>query len=175
MFHCSANVPIMDYDPPQLPRTDASLAPAVRFPPPLVFIGFILLGLLADRLLSLPSMPISRDITWVGFALVMVGIGLLIISLGLFRAVGENPEPWTPSQEIIARGPYRHSRNPMYLGMLLIHIGYAIWSASMGILFFALFAFVAIDRFVIAKEESYLRRRFGKMYEDYERRVRRWV
>jgi protein-S-isoprenylcysteine O-methyltransferase Ste14 len=165
----------MDYEPPQLPRTDASLAPAVRFPPPLVFIGFILLGLLADDLLVLPAIPISRDMTWVGFALMMVGIALLIVSLGLFRAYGENPEPWTPSQAIVARGPYRHSRNPMYLGMAIIHLGYAIWSSSMGVLGFLPFAFIAIDKAVIAKEESYLRARFGAPYEQYMREVRRWL
>lgn len=165
----------MDDEPFQIPRTDASLAPAVRFPPPLVFIGFILLGLLADDLLELPSIPISRDATWFGFALMMAGIALLIVSLGLFRAYGENPEPWTPSQAIIARGPYRHSRNPMYLGMVMIHIGYAIWDASMGVLGFVPFAFIAIDQAVIAREEKYLTTRFGKVYEDYCQRVRRWL
>jgi len=165
----------MDDEPPQLPRIDASIAPSVGFPPPLVFLGFILLGLLADRLLGLPVMPINRDLTWAGFALMMAGIMVLIVSLGLFRAYGENPEPWTPSQAIIARGPYRHSRNPMYLAMVIIHIGYAIWDASMGVLLFVPFAFIAIDRAVIAKEEKYLATRFGKPYEDYCRRVRRWL
>ncbi|GGB64636.1 methyltransferase family protein [Blastomonas aquatica] len=165
----------MDYEPPQLPRIDASIAPKVGFPPPLVFVGFILLGLFADRLLSLPTMPISHDINWVGFALMMAGIAVLIVSLGMFRAYGENPEPWTPSQAIIARGPYRHSRNPMYLAMVVIHIGYAIWDASAGVLLFVPFAFIAIDRAVIAKEEKYLTQRFGKPYQDYCRRVRRWL
>jgi len=165
----------MDSEPPLLPRTDPSLAPSVGFPPPLVFLGFILLGLLGDDLLALPGIPISRDATWVGFAMVMAGIGLLIVSLGLFRAYGENPEPWTPSQAIIARGPYRHSRNPMYLGMLVIHTGYAIWDASMGALILAPIAFMVIDRAVIIPEESYLRARFGTMYEDYCRCVRRWI
>ena len=165
----------MHDDPPQLPRTDASFAPAVRFPPPLVFLGFILLGKLGDSLLALPAIPISRDFTWFGFAIMMAGIALLIVSLGLFRAYGENPEPWTPSQAIIARGPYRHSRNPMYLGMVLIHIGYAVWDASAGVLGFVPIAFIVIDKAVIAKEERYLARRFGSSYQDYCRRVRRWI
>lgn len=165
----------MDDEPPQLPRIDPSIAPAVGFPPPLVFLGFILLGLLLDRLAALPPIPAARMLEWPGFALMMAGIGLIIVSLGMFRAYGENPEPWTPSQAIIARGPYRHTRNPMYLGMLMIQLGYAIWEASMGILAFVPFAFIAIDRAVIAKEESYLRARFGKPFEDYCARVRRWI
>lgn len=162
-------------EPPQFPRVDASIAPAVGFPPPLVFLGFILLGLLADRVLALPPIPMARTVEWVGFSLIVGGIGLLIVSLGLFRAYGENPEPWTPSQAIIARGPYRHSRNPMYLGMLVIQLGYALWDGSMGVLGFVPFAFIAIDRAVIAKEEKYLAERFGKPFEDYCARVRRWI
>lgn len=165
----------MNDEPPQLPHVDASIAPAVGFPPPLVFLGFILLGLLADDMLGLPPIPMSRSIGWLGFAMIMGGIGLLIVSLGLFRAHGENPEPWTPSQAIIARGPYRHTRNPMYLGMLAIQIGYAVWDGSMGVLTFVPFAFIAIDRAVIAKEEKYLAERFGKPFEDYCSRVRRWL
>lgn len=165
----------MDDEPPQLPRIDPSIAPAVGFPPPLVFLGFLMLGLLLDDVMDLPSIPMGRSLEWPGFALMMAGIGLIIVSLGMFRAYGENPEPWTPSQAIIARGPYRHSRNPMYLGMLMILLGYAIWEASMGVLAFVPFAFIAIDRAVIVKEESYLRARFGKPFEDYCARVRRWI
>ncbi|WAC25340.1 methyltransferase family protein [Blastomonas sp. SL216] len=165
----------MDDEPPQLPRIDPSIAPSVGFPPPLVYLGFLLLGLLLDRLASLPPIPMGRSLEWVGFALMIGGIALIIVSLGLFKAYGENPEPWTPSQAIIARGPYRHSRNPMYLGMLMIQFGYALWDASMGVLAFVPFAFIAIDRAVIAKEEKYLRGKFGKAFEDYCAQVRRWM
>lgn len=149
--------------------------PDVRFPPPLVFAGFILLGLLGDRLLSLPDIPISGDLQWIGFAILAAGVALIILSLGLFRISGENPEPWTPSQTIIARGPYRHSRNPMYLGMVLIQLGFALWQASMGVLFFVPFALVLVDAFVIRREEDYLTKKFGKAYTDYCLRVRRWL
>lgn len=149
--------------------------PNVRFPPPLVFIGFILLGLLGDKLLALPDIPISRDMTWLGFGFMAVGIALIILSLGLFRISGENPEPWTPSRTIIARGPYRHSRNPMYLGMLIIHLGLALWQTSMGVLFFLPIALLVIDAFVIRREEAYLALKFGKTYSDYCQRVRRWL
>lgn len=165
----------MDEEPPQLPRIDPSISPSVGFPPPLVFLGFLLLGLLLDKVMALPPIPMGRALEWPGFALMAVGIGLIIVSLGMFSAYGEDPQPWTPSQAIIARGPYRHSRNPMYLGMLMIQLGYAVWDASMGVLAFVPFAFISIDRAVIAKEESYLRRKFGKAFEDYCARVRRWI
>ena len=149
--------------------------PNVGFPPPLVFLGLILLGMLGDRLLGLPSIPIDKTIGWIGFAGIAAGLAIIIVSIGLFRASGENPEPWTPSETIVARGPYRHTRNPMYLGMALVDGGYALWSASMGVLFTLPFSVILIDRLVIAQEERYLHARFGKAYADYCRTVRRWL
>lgn len=149
--------------------------PNVRFPPPLLVIGFILLGLLIDRIAALPDIPIGRDIQGIGFGMMVAAVALIILSLGLFRASGENPEPWTPSKTIIARGPYRHSRNPMYLGMVIIHLGFALWQASMGTLFFAPIVLVILDRLVIVPEEQYLRQTFGAAYHQYCQRVRRWL
>ncbi len=149
--------------------------PDIRFPPPLMFLGFILLGLAADRLLGLPSIAQMPELQWFGGAIIAAAVALIIISLGLFRASGENPEPWTPTATIIARGPYRHTRNPMYLAMLMIQIGSALWFSSAGILFFVPMAFIAADRFIICKEEAYLEKTFGIAYRNYCQRVRRWL
>ncbi len=149
--------------------------PDIRFPPPFMFLGFIMLGVLCDWLFGLPDMATSPFIKWLGGAMIAGAIALIIISLGLFRASGENPEPWTPSTTIVARGPYRHTRNPMYLAMAAAQIGAALWFASPGMLLFVPVALIAIDRFVIRQEESYLERRFGKPYLDYCKRVRRWL
>ena len=149
--------------------------PDVRFPPPLMFIGFILLGAVADRVFGLPDITAGSLIRGLGGAMIAGSVALVIISLGLFRASGENPEPWTPSETIVARGPYRHTRNPMYLAMLAAQIGTALWFASPGMLLFVPFALIAVDRFVIRKEERYLEQRFGTAYLNYCRRVRRWL
>lgn len=149
--------------------------PEVRFPPPLVFFGLILLGLLADKYLPLPSFSYSDAFSWLGFAIIGAGTALIIISLGLFKIEGENPEPWTVSKIIIARGPYRHTRNPMYLGMAMIMLGIALWRGSAGVLFLLPVAIIIIDRLVIEREEAYLVRKFGKTYSDYQKSVRRWL
>lgn len=149
--------------------------PDIRFPPPLMFLGFIMLGAVCDRVFGLPEIATSPFIKWLGGAMIAAAIALIIISLGLFRASGENPEPWTPSETIVARGPYRHTRNPMYIAMVAAHIGAALWYASPGTLLFVPVALIAVDRFVIRKEERYLERRFGQAYIDYCRRVRRWL
>lgn len=149
--------------------------PKVRFPPPLVFFGLILTGLLIDKYLPLPSILYGDVFEWIGFAIIAAGTALIIISLGLFTIEGENPEPWTMSTTIIARGPYRHTRNPMYLGMAMIMLGIAFWRDSAGILFLLPIAILIIDRLVILPEEDYLTKRFGKTYSDYTKSVRRWL
>ena len=149
--------------------------PEVRFPPPLVFIGFIFLGLAADRLIPLPSPAIPEMIGWVGLALAIAELVLIASAIGLFRKAGENPEPWTPSATIIASGPYRFTRNPMYLGMTMIQLGFGLWWPSTAVLILVPVAMILIDRFVIAKEEGYLRETFGAAYDDYCRKVRRWI
>lgn len=149
--------------------------PEVRFPPPLVFIGFIFLGLAADRLLPLPSLAIPPMLGWAGLALGIAGLVLIAFAIGLFRKAGENPEPWTPSATIIASGPYRFTRNPMYLGMALFQLGFGLWWPSTAVLILVPVAMILIDRFVIAKEERYLRDTFGEGYDGYCQKVRRWI
>lgn len=147
----------------------------IRFPPPFMFLGFMLLGLALDKVASLPPIAFGPTLQWFGGAFIAGGVALIILSMGLFRASGENAEPWTSTGTIIARGPYRHSRNPMYLAMLVIQTGIAFWVGSAGILFFVPFALIAADRLFIAREEAYLTRKFGDTYTQYCRRVRRWI
>lgn len=80
-----------------------------------------------------------------------------------------------PSSAIVTGGIYRFTRNPMYVGMTFIALGLGTLMASVGALIMILPAVLAIDRFVIAKEEAYLQRRFGSDYEAYCRTVRRWL
>lgn len=149
--------------------------PNVRFPPPLVFIGFILLGLVADRLFAPPPPAMPPAVGWAGLALATAGLALIAVAIGLFRKAGENPEPWTPSETIVESGPYRLTRNPMYLGMAAVQLGFGLWWPSIGVLVSLPIAVILIDRFVIAKEERYLRATFGAAYDGYCRQVRRWI
>ncbi|QLC24492.1 isoprenylcysteine carboxylmethyltransferase family protein [Parasphingopyxis algicola] len=149
--------------------------PHVRFPPPLVFIGFMLLGLAADRLFALPPLSVPPALGWAGLVLAIAGLVLIAVAIGLFRKAGENPEPWTPSETMIASGPYRLTRNPMYLGMAAVQLGFGLWWPSIGVLVLLPVAVILIDRTVIAKEESYLRATFGEAYDGYCRQVRRWI
>jgi protein-S-isoprenylcysteine O-methyltransferase Ste14 len=149
----------------------ATDAAAVRFPPPLIFLGFLLLGFLVDRLLDLPPLPLPW---WIGALIALAGAALEVVAFGLLRGVGEDPKPWVTTNQIVQSGIYARTRNPMYLGMATIQFGLAL---AFGTVTGALFTFVAcgvVGATVIAREEAYLTAKFGAPYRAYMAKVRRW-
>ncbi|EMS97418.1 isoprenylcysteine carboxyl methyltransferase [Agrobacterium tumefaciens str. Cherry 2E-2-2] len=115
----------------------------------------------------------SFDIDW--RLLVATGTPLMLLAGGLFRRLGTNIPPSQPTTLIATTGPYRWTRNPMYLGMALIYAGLAI--GFDGPIAFALLPLVliAIQTQVIVREERYLEAKFGDEYRRYKAEVRRWL
>lgn len=151
-------------------------APAVKFPPPLLYIGAMLAGGLLDHFLPIPGIAVSSTILKpLGSILFLAGVVVNLAALMQFRRQKENPIPWTGSEQIIAEGIYKITRNPMYFGMTLIALGAGLFFASYAIVGLGLLASITIDRLVILREEVYLEQRFGQSYADYKRRVRRWI
>ena len=83
--------------------------------------------------------------------------------------------PNRPANALVFTGPYRYTRNPMYVALALLTAGMGLWLNTWWVFLLLVPVVVAIDRFVIAREEAYLRRRFGSEYDAFARRVRRWV
>ena len=112
-----------------------------------------------------------------GLALTLIIGGLLLdgMAAGLFRRRGTAVEPWKPSTVLINEGPYRFSRNPIYLGFAITYAGLAIAMNSWVALMLLFPCLVVVDRFVIRREERYLEARFGVDYIAYCGRVRRWL
>lgn len=144
----------------------------IRFPPPLIFLGFVLLGLLVDRLLALP--PLTAP-WWIGAIVALPGLALVAAGAAAFRGHGEDPRPWTATGRVIATGLYARSRNPMYLGMAVTGLGLAIALHSMTAAVFTLVAMTVVSGAVIRREEAYLEAKFGDGYRAYAARVRRWL
>jgi protein-S-isoprenylcysteine O-methyltransferase Ste14 len=152
-------------------------AARVRFPPPLIPLATILLGGLLDRMWPLdpgfaPDAPVRYA---VGGLVVACALTLPSWAIAYFRKSGENELPWTPTTAIVAAGPYRITRNPMYLGMVLLCVGVAIVLASEWILALTPLCALALWWFAIRPEEAYLEEKFGEGYRAYKRRVRRWL
>jgi protein-S-isoprenylcysteine O-methyltransferase Ste14 len=113
---------------------------------------------------------------WVGGAIVLGAILLLGgWSVLLMRRSGQSENPWKPTTRIIERGPYRITRNPMYLQMVVACIGVAVILANVWILLLAPVCAWALQVLAILPEEEYLERKFGEQYLAYKKRVRRWL
>lgn len=110
-----------------------------------------------------------------------IGIGALVLGMVLFpalqsfRRANTSPKPWKPTTALVTDGPYRLTRNPMYLGFTLLYLGISFWVNSAWPLFFLPLILVIMQRAVIAREEAYLETLFGDDYRVCRRRVRRWI
>ncbi len=150
----------------------------VSIPPPLLFL--VALGLSFALQYFLP-LPISRLAAAV-YALRIAGIAVAVAALALavsaivsFRAARSSPMLMRPATALVLRGPYRFTRNPVYLALALLHAAVGLFFNVVWVLLFLVPAVLGIRYLVIAREEKYLLRRFGAEYEAYCRSVRRWV
>jgi protein-S-isoprenylcysteine O-methyltransferase Ste14 len=110
-----------------------------------------------------------------GVLLTIAGIALSVGGFLTQKRAGTDPFPYHPSTRIVAHGPYRFSRNPMYFGFALLTLGLAILVNSAWMLLAVPIGLVLIDRLVVTREERYLERKFGEEYLNYKRSVRRWI
>lgn len=149
-------------------------SPRVFIPPPAIIIGTLLVGLGLDgRLIAAPEWMLIP--TMVGMSISLLGVSLIVAALGRFRRVGTRAEPWQPSTTLVRNGVFRFTRNPMYLGMLLVYAGIALALQSVAAGGLLIPLWIVIDRAVIKREENYLLRRFGPEFQSYRAEVRRWL
>ncbi len=148
----------------------------VRFPPPLVFLGSTLLGVAFQYLVAPARIPVDRAIRVMGGILILVaGLGLITSARILFKRTGQHPAPWKPSPELILKGPYRITRNPMYLGITLFQIGLGLALNNLWISLFAAPALLIVHFIAVLPEERYLSEKFGESYKAYLTQVRRYL
>lgn len=147
--------------------------PGVIAPPPLVFGVPLLLALGVNAINPRSLLPAPWPML-LGLACLAVGL-LALPALFAFRRAGTRPEPWKPSTALVISGPYRFTRNPMYVGMTAIYLGITFWVNTPWPLPLLPLVLVVMQYGVIAREETYMERRFGAEYRAYRERVRRWL
>jgi protein-S-isoprenylcysteine O-methyltransferase Ste14 len=140
--------------------------------------GFVLVwGWLALQLRSVGRdwvLPAGTRV--VGTLLMVLGGALVLTCAAWFVVVGRGtPAPFDAPRAFVPGGPYRWVRNPMYLGALVLLVGFGLWHRSPSMALLALPAFVLAHLFVVLYEEPTLRRRFGRPYDAYLTLVNRWV
>ena len=148
----------------------------VRFPPPLVFGLAILVGVGLGYLAGPARAPIGDALRLLASGVILAcAVGLIASALGRFRRSGQSPTPWSPSPSLILTGPYRFTRNPMYVAMTLLQIGLGLAFDNLWIALLAAPALAVIHLVAVRPEETYLAARFGQSYAEYCARVRRYL
>lgn len=145
------------------------------FPPPLTMMAVILAGFALERFVPF-RLPLPKAVaTTAGAILLAVGLAVGVFAArALFRG-GSHPNPHRPSQGLVTSGIYARTRNPIYISMALLILGFGILARNgWHLIGLALFLLI-VDRTQIPREEKYLDARFGEAFRDYKRRVRRWV
>lgn len=146
----------------------------VRVPPPLIYLVLFGLGLLLHQIVPFtipPSFPARAA------ALFFLGCYVLLFgwSYLLFRRAQTSIVPVKSSAALVVSGPYRLTRNPMYLSLLCVYVAVALWFGVGWALILVPLLVLAVQRLAIAKEERYLERKFGDAYRQYQAQVRRWI
>lgn len=156
----------LDADNPQLP-----------VPPPVLTLGALAAAILLDWLpLHFLAPPLGFNLqVIVGVLLTILALWLVATAMRSFKREGTNVIPTQPALRIVTSGPYRFTRNPMYLGMVLVLLGLSlIFSLEWGVILTPVL-WLAFDRLIVVREEAYLRRKFGATYEALLSRTRRWL
>ena len=145
----------------------------VRIPTPIWTIGLIIVALLVDLPLQYPAIVQHRP---TGVVLIVAGIALSAWGRLTFKRHNAEIYPWSAAHsKIVANGPFRFTRNPMYLGFLVLGVGAALLAGTWLMWLVPVVVFV-LDNFVIIPfEEQSMERTFGDSYREYKGRVRRWI
>lgn len=142
--------------------------------PPVLALMFIVIAYFLGRFapLPFPALPILR---YIGLALTFVGFMLGIGAFMEFRRARTTLDPHGSARQLVTSGVYRFTRNPIYLGFLLMVIGLPMNSGLYWGIVMAPFYMITMTRLVIEREEAYLERKFKAQYTSYTSHVRRWV
>lgn len=146
-----------------------------RIPPPVWAIAYLVLAIVASEAWSLPPIAALHQVA-LGMLLILVALSLIVSAQMKFRAAGTEILPASPTNKaLVTTGPYRFTRNPMYLGLVLLTLGIAFLVATLPFFLVPVLIFVTSDASVIPFEEAKMERQFGDEYRAYKARVRRWI
>ena len=127
-------------------------------------------------LIARPHSPSAGAVGVAGVALLVLGGAIYAWCVWDFATFGRGtPLPLDAPKRLVVRGLYRYSRNPMYLGVLTVILGWAVLFQATVLVVYAFIVCVCVNLFVIFYEERHLRRVFGKEYDEYCARVGRWL
>jgi len=149
----------------------------VAVKPPLLFLGAVAAGLLLSLALPIgPGLGSANQLAViVGSIFVVLGFALAAFSVRTFTRAGADVVPGRPATTLVTKGPYRVTRNPIYIGFTLAYFGIAILATSVWMLLLLVPLLIVLQKGVVLREEAYLDAKFGEDYQKYKARVPRWL
>jgi protein-S-isoprenylcysteine O-methyltransferase Ste14 len=142
----------------------------------LTYLVFLGLGLVANLYYPLPFLSSGTTVLLIlGLVTVAIGLAVGAAALRAMKRAGVSPLPWRAPGKLVVDGPFRFSRNPLYISLTVMYLGIAVTANTLWPLAFLVFAMVIVDRETILKEEKFLEKKFGEEYRSYKARVRRWI
>jgi protein-S-isoprenylcysteine O-methyltransferase Ste14 len=158
--------------------THTSQIPLVmRIPPPLLFVATFFAGVGLQHLVPVPlgTGSLASIEHLAGIALIVSGAALALLAAGTFLLRRTTLIPFSSPSKLVIEGPFRFTRNPMYVSLVLVYLGVAGDLAQFWPLLLLPLPVLVIQRVVIPFEETRMRERFGEQYEQYCSRVKRWI
>ena len=147
----------------------------VKLPPPVWTLLYVLIAAAVSRWLGWPKIP-GLPFAPLGIALAAAACIPPAWAIFLFLREGTEVSPTSPANRVlVTRGPYQFTRNPMYLGLVILALGIAVWVGTWPMMIVPIAVFATANWVHIPFEEAKMRRQFGTSYDDYVSRVRRWV
>jgi protein-S-isoprenylcysteine O-methyltransferase Ste14 len=142
--------------------------------PPLLYGTAFIMGLLLHWAFPVYVLPptLARGL---GAVCVLVSFPLALMTFRVLARAHTPVDPMKPTTALVTEGPFRYSRNPIYVALTLLYVGVALLINALWILFLVVPALVVLRYGVIAREEAYLTRKFGDAYRQYTAQVRRWL
>jgi protein-S-isoprenylcysteine O-methyltransferase Ste14 len=146
----------------------------VKFPPPFIFLLSILIGLGLQRFWPMSVVPATLALP-LGVASIAFALVLVILGFRELRRHKTTIRPDEPSSAIVKTGPYRFTRNPLYVSLSALQLGIGLWTNILWVVVMLIPVWIVMTTQVIAREEAYLERAFGEEYSSYKASVRRWI
>lgn len=161
----------MDSAPAEKIKSDT---PGVLAPPPLIYGVTLIAGLLLNVAFPIRIMP-GRFVAVLGFCLIGMGVLLAVAGFRTMGRAGTNVNPYEPTTALVTGGPFRFTRNPLYLALTLLYTGIALVLKLLWPILLLPIALWIMRRGVIDREERYLEQKFREEYVNYKKHVRRWI
>jgi protein-S-isoprenylcysteine O-methyltransferase Ste14 len=142
--------------------------------PPLIYLGAFFIVVVCRWLRPMPIVAEGRGL-WPGLVLIALGVGVAIWGRRTMEAAGTNINPALPAKTIVSSGPFRFSRNPLYLCLTVMYLGLTLAVNTWWGIAVVVPLIIVMHAGVVLREERYLEKKFGEPYRQYRARVRRYL